>query len=144
MQIDATGRARSQPSAIDMTATASLMIDPLDLDRADDEVVVTTKRGLVRLALVAADTASRFEREGIAHDPVAWMLAPRVLFEGRAAIDACLGRHECLRAVLLHGLSIGLDAELDDLDHLLDEEDEELDHEGCGKPPVRIERRVSA
>ena len=112
-----------QNTSIQRIVTNEPMIDPLDFDREDDEVVVTTKRGLIRLALVAADTASRFEREGIDHDPVAWMLAPRVLFEGRSAIDACLGRHECLRAVLLHGLSIGLDAELEEIGDLMDDDD---------------------
>ena len=38
------------------------------------------------------------------------MLAPRRLFRGAAAIEACLERDDCMRAVLLHGLSIGLDA----------------------------------
>jgi hypothetical protein len=118
MQIDAIERA-----AVETFLPASMpnLVDPLDFDSADDEVVVTTKRALIRLALVAADTASRFEREGIGHDPVAWMLAPRALFEGRAAVDACLAREECLRAVLLHGLSIGLDADPSELDALLDE-----------------------
>lgn len=96
--------------------------DPLDGDAADDAEVVTTRRGLVRLALVAAETASRFAREDAATDPMAWMLAPRRLFDGRAAIDACLGRDECARAVLLHGLSFGMDADPEDLDALASDE----------------------
>ncbi len=124
MQIDAIERA-----AVETVLPASMpnLVDPLDSDSADDEVVVTTKRALIRLALVAADTASRFEREGIGHDPVAWMLAPRAMFEGRAAVDACLAREECLRAVLLHGLSIGLDADPSQLDALIDEDEEDAD-----------------
>lgn len=92
--------------------------DPLDEDGVGDEAILTTKRGLIRLALVAAETGARFHREGIGHDPVAWMLAPRNLFGGRAAMDACLARDDCMRAILLHGLSIGLDADPGELDEL--------------------------
>lgn len=122
MQINAIARAK--PETFE-TSARPFLIDPLDFDEADDEVVVTTKRGLVRLALVAADTASRFEREAIGHDPVAWMIAPRALFDGRTAIDACLAREDCLRAVLLHGLAIGLDADPMTLDALMDDEEDE-------------------
>ena len=92
--------------------------DPLDHDSAEDAPIMTTRRSLVRLALVAAETGSRFAREAVNIDPVAWMLAPRRLFGNRPAIEACLGREECLRAVLLHGLSIGLDADPVELDAL--------------------------
>lgn len=119
MQINAIARATMDAAG---STPAPFLIDPLDFDDADDEVVMTTKRGLIRLALVAADTASRFEREAIDHDPVAWMIAPRTLFEGRSAIDACLARDECLRAVLLHGLAIGLDADPMTLDALMDDD----------------------
>ena len=120
MQTNAISRATVTMSKPTPTP---FLIDPLDFDDADDEVVVTTRRGLIRLALVAADTASRFEREAIGHDPVAWMIAPRALFDGRSAIDACLARDECLRAVLLHGLSIGLDADPMTLDALMADDD---------------------
>ena len=120
MQINAITRADTSTFG---SSPLPFMIDPLDFDDADDEVVVTTKRGLVRLALVAADTAARFEREAIGHDPVAWMIAPRALFDGRTAIDACLAREDCLRAVLLHGLALGLDADPMTLDALMDDED---------------------
>lgn len=93
--------------------------DPLDDDRADDAVVVSTRRGLTRLVLVAAETGARFQREEVAHDPMAWMLAPRRLFEGGSAVEACLTREACVRAILLHGLSLGLDAEPGDVDALL-------------------------
>ncbi|MEG3086850.1 hypothetical protein [Sphingomonas sp. PB4P5] len=92
--------------------------DPLDEDSPADESVLTTKRGLIRLALVAAETGARFHREGIGYDPVAWMLTPRTLFGGRAAVEACLDRDECMRAILLHGLSIGMDADPEELDRL--------------------------
>ncbi len=124
MQIDAIER-----TIVDTAQAMPLpfLIDPLDFDLPEDEVVVTTRRGLVRLALVAADTASRFERETIGHDPVAWMLAPRALFDGRSAIEACLDRQDCLRAVLLHGLSLGLDADPTEIDDLADDgEDDDV------------------
>lgn len=94
------------------------MPDPLGADMSSDEVVVTTRRGMVRVALVATEVAARFQREGIRYDPMAWMLAPRRLFAGSTAIEACLGREDCLRAILLHGLSIGLDADVDAIDSL--------------------------
>lgn len=93
--------------------------DPLDADEPNDGIVATSRRALTRLALVAAEAGARFQREGIAHDPVAWMLAPRRLFRGAAAIEACLERDDCMRAVLLHGLSIGLDAAPARIDALL-------------------------
>jgi hypothetical protein len=98
--------------------------DPLDHDLPTDDVVVTTRRGLVRVALVAAETGGRFQREGLSHDPMSWMLAPRALFNGSAAIDACLDRDACLRGVLLHGLSIGLDADPERIDELARDDDD--------------------
>lgn len=101
---------------------ARAVVDPLGDDRPGDAVVATTRRGLVRLALVAAETGRRFQRDGIGHDPMAWMLAPRRLFGGEAAVDAALGRDACLRAVLLHGLGLGLDADADKIDALASED----------------------
>lgn len=98
--------------------------DPFVEDLATDALVVTNRRGLCRLAIVAAETGARFQREGMKHDPVAWLLAPRHLFDGGAAIDACLQRAPFVRATLLHGLSLGLDAHPDDVDELLDGRDE--------------------
>ena len=85
--------------------------DPLDADEATDLPVSTTRRAITRIALVATEAGARFQREEVAHDPMAWMLAPRRLFGGASAIDACLDRDECLKGLLLHGLSLGLDAE---------------------------------
>lgn len=95
------------------------VVDPLDADDPADDVVVTTRRAISRVALVATEAAGRFQREGVAHDPMTWMLAPRTLFAGASAVDACLDRDACLRGVLLHGLSLGLDAEPGQLDALL-------------------------
>lgn len=116
-EFDETGVEAGTPMS------AANPIDPLDPDRFDDQVVVTTRRGLVRMALVAAETASRFSRENASVDPVAWMMAPRLLFSGLSALDACLDREQCLRAVLLHGLSIGMDADPAFVDSLIDEVD---------------------
>ena len=93
--------------------------DPLRPDTPADRPVPATRRALTRLVVVAAQVGARFEREGIDYDPVAWMLAPRQLFEGGAALEACLDRDGCLRATVLHGLSIGLDAQPNAIDALL-------------------------
>lgn len=92
--------------------------DPADPDLPTDVRVVTTRRGLCRMAMVAADTATRFQRDGVDVDPVAWMLSPRKLFGGATALEACLGQNHFMRASLLHGLAIGLDAEPSEIDAL--------------------------
>ncbi len=112
---------------IDETASPVLpaidaMQDPLDPDTMDDHPVVTTRRRLTRLALVAAETGARFQREGIGYDPMAWLLAPRDLFDGMDAIDAVAELRHCTRAILLHGLGIGLDADPAFVDELCTEE----------------------
>ncbi|GAA0732272.1 hypothetical protein [Sphingomonas japonica] len=110
------------------SATAAMPIvryeDPLEDDAPTDAAVTTTRRGLVRLALVAAETGARFQREGVAHDPMSWLLAPRALFEGASAIDACLTRQACVRGILIHGLSLGLDAEPGVIDDLVGADDD--------------------
>lgn len=68
--------------------------DPLDADTIDDAGVFATRRGLTRLALLAAETGARFQREGEGLDPMAWLLAPRRLFGGSTAIDSCLARED--------------------------------------------------
>lgn len=99
--------------------------DPLDIDEANDELVFTTRRAIGRVALVATEAANRFYRESIPHDPMAWMFAPRKIFEGGSAIDACLSRDDCMRAILVHGLGLGLDIERGAIDILLASEEEE-------------------
>lgn len=93
--------------------------DPLDEDAVGDVTIRATRRGLTRLALVATEVGARFQREGEGHDPMSWMLSPRRLFAGSNAIESCLGRDDFLRALLLHGLSLGLDAEPARIDALL-------------------------
>jgi hypothetical protein len=48
------------------------------------------------------------------------MAAPRRLFGGSSAIEACRDETPFLRAMLLHALSCGLDARPDDFDELLE------------------------
>lgn len=103
-----------------------IILDPLAEDCPyDDMAIITTRRAITRVALVAVETGARFQREGIEHDPMSWMIAPRRLFDGRAAIDACLEREHCLRSILVHGLSLGLDLAPSVVDTLLSEGDED-------------------
>lgn len=113
----------------------STYVDPLDDDRADDAVVVTTRRAISRVALVAAEAAGRFQREGVPHDAMTWMLAPLALFSGSNALEACLQRDACLRGILIHGLSLGLDADPTTIDALTDDDD--YDDEGEVSAPSR-------
>lgn len=112
----------SLPEVFRTTNTFQQDVDPLGADRIDDMPVVTSERRLRRLAIVAADTGARFEREGIAHDPVAWLAAPRALFHGGTAIESCQDRDGFMRATLLHGLGLGLDADAEEMDELLAED----------------------
>lgn len=105
--------------------------DPLDPDSPADIATPTTRRALIRLALVAAETGARFQREGVAHDPMSWLLAPRALFHGASAIDACLHREGCLRGLLVHALSLGLDADPHAVDALAPADDS-----GARRPPM--------
>jgi hypothetical protein len=86
----------------------------------DAEATCDVRRGLLRLAIVAAGAAERFARDGIEDDPVAWMLSPRRAFEGQCALEACLKLRGFTRAIVLNapGMDMGLDADpaaLDDL-----------------------------
>ena len=114
--------SRPAPGLVDrlLPPTAPAALDPLADDRDDDMPVVTTARGLVRLAAVAAQTEQRFRDDGIAQDPVAWMLSPRTLFGGKTALEACQRRSSFVLATMLHGLSMGLDCRPEELRALLD------------------------
>ncbi len=101
-----------------------LRLDPLDDDDLRDRSLCLTERELLRLILVAAETGSRFQRENVAVDPVAWLLSPRQLFEGRSAFEACRELRPFKRAILLHGLSLGLDASAEAIDALTLKDDE--------------------
>lgn len=104
------------------TETYRSFEDPLADDAPGDVSVTTSRRGLTRLALVAAETGARFQREGVGHDAMAWLLAPRDLFDGATPLVACLEQRHCLRAIVLHGLSVGLDATPSIIDALLSED----------------------
>ena len=84
-------------------------------------MTITTRRGAahsarrdrlatLRLLHVAAETGARFVRDRIDLEPLDWLLAGRHLFDGRNAVDACSGVEGFRRAIVLHGLSLGLDA----------------------------------
>lgn len=128
MPMSGTASSLPQPS---LPVDICNVIDPLDDDLPGDEVVITTRRGICRVALVATEVADRFQREGLRYDAMTWMLAPRRLFGGASAIDACLDRDACLRGVLIHGLSLGLDAEPETVDALTGDDDGDLP-DACG------------
>jgi hypothetical protein len=95
---------------------------------------------LGRIVILAAETGARFERDAILADPAAWMVAPRRLFGGTSAVEACRDERPFLRAMLLHGLSAGLDADPELLDALVDDEPVPVELNGdCGavepRPP---------
>lgn len=114
-----------------VTDKGSAVLDPFDKDCPEDVRILTTRRALTRVVLVAVETGGRFAREGIEYDPMSWMLASRELFSGRSAIDACLEREHCIRSVLVHGLSLGLDLSPSAVDALL--ADDDID--GAGPDP---------
>lgn len=115
---------------------APTVIDPLDDDQPTDDIVVTTRRAICRVALVATEVAHRFQREAISHDAMSWMLAPRALFGGASAVEACLDRDACLRGVLIHGLSLGLDADPDALDALAADDEDHDDYDADDWEPA--------
>jgi hypothetical protein len=111
MHADIQAAAISEPPLMMAPSSSTVVyVEPLDPDLPDDPAVRLTHRQLIRLVLIAAETGARFEREGIVVDPAAWLFAPRRLFEGRAAVDACATHGAFIRAMLLHGLGLGLDA----------------------------------
>lgn len=101
--------------------------DPLAEDSDKDVSIVTTERRLRRLAVAACDVGSRFAREAIAHDAAAWMLTPLECLDGERPLDACQDLGGFLRATLLNGLALGLDAPADALDALARDDDAEVD-----------------
>lgn len=85
---------------------------------------------LGRIVMLAAETGARFERDGILADPAAWMVAPRRLFGGNSAVEACREERPFLRAMLLHGLSAGLDADPELVDALVADDSAEAPEPG--------------
>lgn len=113
------------------------MLDPLEADQPDDQFVIITKRSMCRIALVAVETAGRFEREGISYDPMSWMLAPRRLFDGGTAIEACAQLHHCRRSILVHGLGLGLDVDPSAIDALIADDPEGDNDKKDNEEPAR-------
>ena len=75
--------------------------------------------GRSAMGIGSAALGSLLQRDGLAEDPVGWMVSPLELFEGRAPIEACMERSACSKAILLHGLGLGLDADPAVIDRLL-------------------------
>lgn len=101
------------------------ILDPLADDDPSDRIVVTTERAITRVALVAAEAGARFQRDAVAHDPMAWMLAPRRVFDGVRPIEACLKRDACVAGILVHGLGLGLDVERFAVDALMEHDNDD-------------------
>lgn len=76
---------------------------------------------IVRIACVAAEFGARMQRDGLSIDPVAWMVTPLDVFEGRPAIEACMEREGCSTALLIHGLGLGLKTDRRTLDQLINQ-----------------------
>lgn len=112
-------RGREDSAGPRVQPVAATFLDPLDADCSSDQPVLTTRRGIARVALVATAVASHLKSAGIDQEPMAWMLSPRSLFGGAAAIDACLRRADCVRGVLLHTLALGVDADPQFVDALI-------------------------
>lgn len=122
-----------RPAAVVAAEAMPECLDPLAVDRGDDRIVVTTERAISRVALVAAETGARFQRDAVPHDAMAWMLSPRRVFDGLRPIDACLQRRDCVRGILVHGLGLGLDVDRSAVDAVMaddGEDDEDLGDEG--------------
>jgi hypothetical protein len=82
-----------------------------------------------RVANVAAETGARFARERIDLPPLIWLSTPKQMLGGRTPLDACRTSEGADRILLMHGLSLGLDATPGALDALvargvLDDENE--------------------
>lgn len=86
---------------------AAWRLDPLD-DQPGDYLVVD-RVDLVRIACVAAETGARFQRDGLGHDPMDWMLSASDLFGGHPPIEACKRKDACSLAILVHGLGLPSD-----------------------------------
>lgn len=96
------------------------LLDPLEEDAPGDERVGLSRRQICRLATIASETGARFARDRLRFDALSWLYAPRELFAGRCAIEACVEIRAFRRALVLQGLSLGLDASSEQLDELLE------------------------
>lgn len=115
--------AADLPLSLEQWPNTSLLfhLDPLDDDGSGDVPILLTNRQLLRLMFVAAHTGSRFQREESDTDPMAWCCTARRLFNGKAAIQACAELTAFRRAIIFHGLELGVDAPASYIDRLLEE-----------------------
>lgn len=102
-------------------------LDPLENESGG--MLAVRRVALVRIACVAAETGARMQRDGLAEDPVSWMVSPLELFDGRAPIEACMELSACSKAILLHGLGLALDADSATINRLLVEDSASLEIE---------------
>lgn len=65
---------------------------------------------MIRLAHLGVLTGARFVQERLTDDPLEWLLMPKRLLNGSSCIEACRSVESYRRVLLLHGLSVGLDA----------------------------------
>ena len=98
-------------------ASMDWALDPLEDDSGG--MMAVRRVALVRIACVAAETGARMQRDGLAEDPVDWMVTPLELFGGLPPIEACMEKDACSKAILLHGLGLGLETDPDAMDQLL-------------------------
>lgn len=110
------------------TAATRWRLDPLGTQSGGHLRV--DRVSIVRIACVAAETGARMQRDGLAVDPLGWMVAPLELFGGLAPIEACMDRDACARAVLLHGLGLDPATGPDVFEHLIHDEDREAEEVG--------------
>lgn len=111
--------AVSDPGAACLPACVSAHGLSPQLEPEPRRHVHLTRVELGRLILLSTEVGARFARDGIPHDPAAWMVAPRRLFGGRSAVDACRAEIPFMRGMLLHSLSCGLDADPNAIDAVL-------------------------
>lgn len=101
--------------------TAAWRLDPLQDERGD--YLVVDRVDIVRIACVAAETGARFQRDGLAQDPMDWMLSSSNLFGGRPPIEACRRKDACSLAILVHGLNLPADIAPAELNSIFVEND---------------------
>ncbi|MEE4211264.1 MAG: hypothetical protein V2I43_18600 [Parvularcula sp.] len=116
-----TGRNDTADGLTVCTRTIEWRLDPLAKETGGQLKV--DRVAIVRIACVAAETGARMQRDGLAVDPLDWMITPIKLFGGLPPIDACMERNACAKAVLLHGLGLDPASGPDVLEHLIDEDE---------------------
>lgn len=101
------------------------LLDPLSEERSGSWSRLRDIE-VLRIVLVAIEAGARFQREGVDLDPLAWMITPRRMFGGLPPIEACVTSDACSRAILVHGLGLGLDLDPEAIDLLMGNDEIEL------------------